>query len=289
MRKGIILAGGAGSRLYPATAAVSKQLLQIYDKPMVYFPLTTLMLAGVKEVCVIASPEHVDLYERLLGTGCQWGVDLSYCVQEKPNGLAEAYILAEDFLESESSILLLGDNLFYGSGLSGILQKYTATSDNFIFSTRVSDPKQFGVVETNEYEEIISIEEKPQKPRSNDAITGMYFFDGRAPQFAKQILPSARGELEITSLIQIYKDLESLSLIKLPRGVAWLDTGSHDGLLDAANFVRSVQSNQGLLVGSPDEVSYRNGWITSADFRSRIDAMGSGTYAYALRSMLSQE
>jgi glucose-1-phosphate thymidylyltransferase len=289
MRKGIILAGGAGSRLYPATAAVSKQLLQIYDKPMVYFPLTTLMLAGVKEVCVISSPEHVDLYERLLGNGCQWGVDLSYCVQEKPNGLAEAYILAEDFLESESSILLLGDNLFYGSGLSGILQKCAAISDNFIFSTRVSDPKQFGVVETNEYEEIISIEEKPQKPRSNDAITGMYFFDGRAPQFAKQILPSARGELEITSLIQIYKDLESLSLIKLPRGVAWLDTGSHDGLLDAANFVRSVQSNQGLLVGSPDEVSYRNGWITSADFRSRIDAMGSGTYAYALRSMLSQE
>ena len=256
-RKGIILAGGSGTRLYPLTMAVSKQLLPIYDKPMIYYPLTVLMLAGIRDILIITTPQDLDQFQRLLGNGSQWGIRLEYKAQLSPDGLAQAFILAEDFLNGAPSAMVLGDNIFFGHGLPEILSAADAQSDGAtVFGYHVSDPERYGVVAFDENGAVQSIIEKPKAPPSNYAITGLYFVDGSAPQRAKQIEPSARGELEITSLLETYLSDGILRIEKMGRGYAWLDTGTHSSLLDASNFVRTLTERQGLLIGSPDEVAY---------------------------------
>lgn len=261
-RKGLILAGGNGTRLRPLTSAVSKQLLPVYDKPLVYYPLATLMLAGVREILVIVDPNSADQFERLLGDGSQWGASISYAIQSSPNGLAEALIIAEDFLDGEPSVLILGDNIFHGVGLGRNL--LSAVSDEGATATgiHVEDPSEFGVLELGSNMKVISIEEKPADPKSNFAIPGLYFFDGSAPSRAKKLRPSPRGELEITDLLNTYLAEDLLSTTLLPRGTAWLDAGSVDGLMGAAELIKTLQTTTGQLVGSPDEAAWRQGWIT---------------------------
>jgi glucose-1-phosphate thymidylyltransferase len=262
-RKGIILAGGSGSRLHPITFSLSKQLVPIYDKPMIYYPLSVLMLAGIDEICVITAPESKEQFVSLLGDGSQWGVSFTYIVQSSPDGLAQAYILAEEFLDGSPSAMVLGDNIFYGSGFTGLL---SSASDKMeggtVFGYEVSDPSQYGVVSFDENGCADSIVEKPAEPKSNFAVTGLYFLDGNASALAKAVKPSARGELEITSLLETYLNEGSLSVEIMSRGYAWLDTGTHSNLLDAGNFVRTLQQRQGLQVGCPEEIAFKNGWIS---------------------------
>lgn len=285
-RKGIILAGGSGTRLYPLTIAVSKQLLPIYDKPMVYYPLTVLMLAGIKDILIITTPQDQDQFQRLLGDGSQWGIHLEYKIQPSPDGLAQAFILAEDFLDGAPSAMVLGDNIFFGHGLPDILaaaddQKLGAT----VFGYHVSDPARYGVVAFDDNGKVQSIVEKPEVPPSNYAVTGLYFVDGSAPQRAKQVKPSSRSELEITSLLESYLSDDCLNVEKMGRGYAWLDTGTHASLLDASNFVRTLTERQGLQVGSPDEIAYQMKWITKEQLRERAVTFGKNKYGHYLAGL----
>ena len=285
-RKGIILAGGSGSRLYPLTMAVSKQLLPVYDKPMVYYPLTVLMLAGIREILVITTQQDKESFQRLLGDGRQWGIHLEYKVQPSPDGLAQAFILAEDFLDGASSAMVLGDNIFFGHGLPEVLADADAQNTGAtVFGYRVSDPERYGVVEFDDVGKVQSIIEKPEVPPSNYAVTGLYFMDGTAPKRAKQVKPSARGELEITSLLETYLNDGTLSVEKIGRGYAWLDTGTHASLLDASNFVRTLTERQGLQVGSPDEVAYRLKWITKDQILERAQKFEKSNYGHYLRKI----
>ncbi len=285
-RKGIILAGGTGSRLFPATLSVSKQLLPVYDKPMVWYPLSTLMQAGIREILVISSPRDLPRFRDLLGDGSQWGLRLSYCVQKTPAGLAEALVLGESFLDGAPSALILGDNLFYGAGLRGILEEaLEQESGATVFAARVRDPNRYGIVEFDENGRARSIVEKPEHPASSWAVTGLYFYDGRAPSFAKELRPSARGELEITDLNCRYLEEGALSVIRFPRGIAWLDTGTVESLLEASEYIAAVQNREGLLVGSPDAIAYEEGWISRETLIRNAGRCGKTEYARLLRSL----
>lgn len=278
-RKGIILAGGSGTRLYPLTMAVSKQLLPIYDKPMVYYPLTVLMLAGIREIMVITTPQDQDQFKGLLGDGSQWGIRLEYKIQPSPDGLAQAFILAEDFLDGAPSAMVLGDNIFFGHGLPEVLEAADAHGNGAtVFGYHVSDPERYGVVAFDGEGTVQSIVEKPEVPPSNYAVTGLYFVDGTAPERAKQVKLSARGELEITSLLETYLNDGSLRVEKMGRGYAWLDTGTHASLLDASNFVRTLTERQGLQVGSPDEVAYQLKWISKDQLLERAQVFTKNNY-----------
>ena len=285
-RKGIILAGGYGTRLYPLTIAVSKQLLSIYDKPMVYYPLTVLMLAGIRDILIITTPEDQAQFKRLLGNGNQWGLNLSYLAQPNPEGLAQAFILAEDFLGGAPSAMILGDNIFFGHGLPKILAAANVeTLGATVFVYHVSDPKRYGVVDFDEDGIVRLIIEKPEFPPSNYAITGLYFVDGTAPERAKLVKPSARGELEITSLLETYRNDNILRVEKMGRGYAWLDTGTHASLLDASNFVRTLTERQGLQIGSPDEIAYQLKWITKKQLLERARVFEKNKYGQYLQSL----
>ncbi len=267
-RKGIILAGGSGTRLYPITMAVSKQLLPLYNKPMIYYPLSALMLSGIREVAIITTPEDQAQFQRLLGDGSQWGMTLTWIVQPSPDGLAQAYILAEEFLDGAPSAMVLGDNIFFGHDLQKMLQDASAQeSGGTVFGYHVADPERYGVVAFDEDDRAISIVEKPAKPASNFAVTGLYFLDGQASERARAVQPSERGELEITSLLEIYLNEGSLTVSRMGRGFAWLDTGTHDSLIEAGEFVRTIEKRQGFMIGCPEEIAYFMGWITADELR----------------------
>ena len=288
-RKGIILAGGSGTRLYPLTMAVSKQLLPIYDKPMIYYPLTVIMLAGIREILIITTPQDQDQYQRLLGNGSQWGIRLEYKIQPNPDGLAQAFILAEDFLDGAPSAMVLGDNIFFGHGLPEVLAAADAQTDGAtVFGYHVSDPERYGVVAFDDNGTVQSIIEKPETPPSNYAVTGLYFVDGSAPERAKRVKPSARGELEITSLMETYLADGTLRVEKMGRGYAWLDTGTHASLLDASNFVRTLTERQGLQVGSPDEVAHQLQWITKEKLLERTKIFGKNKYGAYLSNLVTK-
>jgi len=267
-RKGIILAGGSGTRLYPVTMAVSKQLLPIYDKPMIYYPLSALMLTGIREVAIISTPRDLPQFKALLGNGSDWGMSFDYIVQPSPDGLAQAYILAEDFLGGAPSTMVLGDNVFFGEDLPDRLAAADQrSSGGTVFGYRVSDPERYGVVEFDKAGTVLSIVEKPEKPKSSYAVTGIYFLDGDAPRRAREIKPSPRGELEITDLLNSYRQEGALNVEKLGRGFAWLDTGTHESLLEAALFIRTIEERQNLKVGCPEEIAFENGWISAEKLR----------------------
>ena len=278
-RKGIILAGGSGTRLWPITMGVSKQLLPIYDKPMIYYPLSVLMLGGIRDIAIITTPEDQSQFIRLLGDGSQWGLQLSYIIQPSPDGLAQAYLLARDFLAGAPSVLVLGDNIFFGHGLPEMLAAAAAKpKGGTVFGYRVSDPERYGVVDFDADGNVRQIIEKPAKPPSNFAITGLYYLDGRAPDLAALVKPSVRGELEIADLLEIYRAEGSLNVERMGRGFAWLDTGTHGSLLDAGNFVRTLQARQGLQVGCPDEIAYHSGWIDRAALIARAEIFRKNDY-----------
>mgnify|MGYP006272292043 CR=1 FL=1 len=287
-RKGIILAGGSGTRLYPITLAVSKQLLPLYDKPMIYYPLSVLMLAGIREIAMITTPEDQDQFRRLLGDGAQWGLSLNYIVQPSPDGLAQAYVLAEEFLAGAPSAMVLGDNIFFGHGLPELMaradQKDTGGT---VFGYRVADPERYGVVDF-EGDTVRSIIEKPAVPPSNYAVTGLYFLDGSAPERARAVEPSDRGELEITSLLEMYLHDGQLTVEKMGRGYAWLDTGTHASLLDAGNFVRTLEERQGLQTGSPDEIAFAHGWIGRDTLAATAKRFGKNAYGHYLQALLAE-
>ena len=264
-RKGIILAGGTGSRLSPLTKVVSKQLLPVFDKPMIYYPISILMLSGIREILIISTPRDLPNFQALLGSGEKWGLNFEYIVQEKPDGLAQAYILGEKFLNGSPSVLILGDNIFYGPSLKTKLLKVNSAKGATIFAYRVKDPHRYGVVSFNKDGIATGLEEKPAKPKSNYCVTGLYFFDNNACEYAKKIKPSARGELEITDLNKMYLELGNLSVERLRRGYAWLDTGTHESLLEAQEFVKTVEHRQGLKICCPEEIAYRNGWISESE------------------------
>jgi glucose-1-phosphate thymidylyltransferase len=286
--KGIVLAGGSGTRLHPATLAISKQLLPVYDKPMVYYPLSVLMLAGIREIMLITTPHDMPLFQRLLGTGEGWGIRIEYAVQERPDGIARALILAEEFLAGAPSALVLGDNLFYGNELDGQLaaaRDATAGRGATVFAYRVADPERYGVVEFDAAGRALTIEEKPKAPRSNWAVTGLYFYDGRAPAFARAQKPSARGELEITDLNRAYLEEGTLRVTQLGRGFAWLDTGTHDSLLEAGEFVRAIEKRTGQKIAAPEEIAWRMGFVDTAQLHALAKPLrnsGYGTYLEAL-------
>ena len=285
-RKGIILAGGSGTRLYPITIAVSKQLLPIYDKPMIYYPLSVLMLGGIREILIITTPQDADQFKRALGDGSQWGISLSYVTQPRPDGLAQAYILAQEFLNGAPSAMVLGDNIFFGHGLPEILAAADAQeTGGTVFGYRVSDPERYGVVDFDEAGQARQIIEKPANPPSNYAVTGLYFLDSTASERAKTVKPSARGELEITTLLETYLHDGLLNVERMGRGYAWLDTGTHASLLDAGNFVRTLETRQGLQTGSPDEIAFNQGWISRAALDDRAKVFAKNEYGIYLERL----
>ena len=286
-RKGIILAGGSGTRLYPITQAISKQLLPVYDKPMVYYPLSVLMLAGIREVLVINTPHEQDLFKRLLGDGSQWGMRIEYAAQPSPDGLAQAFLIGREFLADSPSCLVLGDNIFYGHGLTELLQRANAREHGAtVFGYRVRDPERYGVAEFDAYGKVVGLEEKPAQPKSNYAVTGLYFYDARVCDFAENLKPSPRGELEITDLNRCYLDDGSLQLEKMGRGYAWLDTGTHESLVEASTYIETIEKRQGLRVCCPEEIAFHNGWIDAAQLRALAQPLAKNGYGQYLLSLL---
>lgn len=284
--KGIILAGGSGTRLYPLTMVTSKQLLPVYDKPMIYYPLATLMLAGIKDILIISTPQDLPNFERLLGDGSQYGLSLSYKVQQSPDGLAQAFLIGEEFIAGEPCAMILGDNIFYGNGLGRLLRTASENADNgraTIFGYYVNDPERFGIVEFDESGRVVSLEEKPEHPKSNYCVTGIYFYDSRVAEYAKTLKPSARGELEITDLNRMYLADGTLDVELLGRGFAWLDTGTMDSLLEASNFVQMLQKRQSIEISAPEEIAYINGWISKEMLLSAAERYGKSPYGEHLR------
>lgn len=284
--KGIILAGGSGTRLHPATQVISKQLLPVYDKPMIYYPLSILMLAEIKDVLIISTPQDIGRFEQLLGDGSNWGIKLSYAVQEKPEGLAQAFLIAEDFLAGSPACLILGDNLYYGSGMTDLLKSAQTEQGATVFAYQVSDPERYGVVEFDGNKRAISLEEKPAVPKSDFAVTGLYFYDKNVVTNAKKVRPSVRGELEITDLNRIYLEQGDLNVVTMKRGFAWLDTGTHDSLLEASNFIQTVEHRQGIKIACLEEIALHKGWLSHESVKDKLKSMGKSTYAEYLRRIV---